>query len=164
MTEHKFTDEEVIKALGSCGEIDRVACDSCVFNKEEDCIVELAKLALDLINRQKAEIERLTVELVGMRGAANSYKMHYDNAMREVARLTAERDAMHQDVNAAEEYAFLMRKEKDALIKTYKECTAEVIKEFAERLKTYYRSLDKTVGALVEYHIDEIVKEMLEGG
>ena len=59
MTEHKFTDEEVIRALECCGEIDRVACDSCVFNKEEDCIVELAKLALDLINRQREEIERM---------------------------------------------------------------------------------------------------------
>lgn len=55
MTEHKFTDEEIIKALECCGEIDRVACDSCSFDKECDCVVELAKRSLDLINRQKAE-------------------------------------------------------------------------------------------------------------
>ena len=36
---------------------------------------------------------------------------------------------------------------------------AEAITEFAERLKTYYRNLDRTAGGLVEYHIDQIVKE-----
>lgn len=34
----------------------------------------------------KSEVERLTVELDAMRGAANSYKMHYENAKAEVAR------------------------------------------------------------------------------
>ncbi len=34
----------------------------------------------------RAEVERLTVELQAMRGAANSYKMHYENAKAEVAR------------------------------------------------------------------------------
>ena len=34
----------------------------------------------------RAEVERLTVELDAMRGAANSYKMHYENAKAEVAR------------------------------------------------------------------------------
>jgi hypothetical protein len=51
----------------------------------------------------------------------------------------------------------MLEKEREAI-------KAEVVKEFAERLKTYYRNLDKTAGALIEYHIDEIVKEMLEGG
>lgn len=35
---------------------------------------------------QKAEIERLTIDLEAMRGAANSYKMHYEKAKSEVAR------------------------------------------------------------------------------
>ena len=34
----------------------------------------------------KSEVERLEVELKAMRGAANSYKMHYENAKSEVAR------------------------------------------------------------------------------
>ena len=34
----------------------------------------------------KSEVERLTVELEAMRGAANSYKMHYENAKTEIAR------------------------------------------------------------------------------
>lgn len=35
----------------------------------------------------KSEVERLTVELYAMRGAANTYKMHYENAMKEIERL-----------------------------------------------------------------------------
>lgn len=40
--------------------------------------------AVDVI---EAEIEKLNVELVGMRGACESYKMHYDNAQAEIERL-----------------------------------------------------------------------------
>lgn len=35
----------------------------------------------------KSEVDRLTVELDAMRGAANTYKMHYENAMKEIERL-----------------------------------------------------------------------------
>ena len=35
----------------------------------------------------KSEVERLTVELDAMRGAANTYKMHYENARKEIERL-----------------------------------------------------------------------------
>lgn len=39
----------------------------------------------------------------------------------------------------------------------------EAVKEFADRLKAYYKSLEGsfTVAAVVEYHIDQIAKEML---
>ena len=40
---------------------------------------------------------------------------------------------------------------------------AEAITEFAERLKTFYRRLPgKTVGGSVEYHINQVLKEMME--
>ena len=35
-------------------------------------------------NDAECEVERLTVELEAMRGAANSYKMHYENLAREI--------------------------------------------------------------------------------
>ncbi len=40
---------------------------------------------------------------------------------------------------------------------------ADAITEFAERLKTFYKHLPgNTVGGAVEYHIDQIAKEMRE--
>lgn len=39
----------------------------------------------------------------------------------------------------------------------------EIIKEFSERLKKYFNSLNgRTPAALVAYHIDEISKEIME--
>lgn len=52
-----MTDDKIIKALECCG-IDR--CDDCpCWTEELSCDHNLELLALDLINRQKAEIERL---------------------------------------------------------------------------------------------------------
>lgn len=54
-----MTDNEIIKALGCCGEIDGLFCNGCTYKSENDCVVALARDAHDLINRQKAEIDRL---------------------------------------------------------------------------------------------------------
>ena len=49
-------------------------CEMCEFNQ---------LLKADVVPR--SEVERLTVELEAMRGAANSYKLHYEKAKQEVA-------------------------------------------------------------------------------
>lgn len=64
MTEYKFTDEEIVKALehctSSCGSD---ACKGCPFGETEACYDReniIAVESLAVINHQKAEIERLT--------------------------------------------------------------------------------------------------------
>ncbi len=62
-----MTDNEIIKALECCGsngwgEEDVRPCDNCPMQECEDCEVELPDYALNLINRQKAEIEKLKFE------------------------------------------------------------------------------------------------------
>lgn len=58
MTDKKYTDEEIKKALECCRTLDAEACEECP--AESDCLhIDLNELALDLINRQQAEIERL---------------------------------------------------------------------------------------------------------
>ena len=57
MTEHKFTDEEIIKALECCCKDNYEGdCPKCPLQLNGNCNVILAEHALDLINRQKAEI------------------------------------------------------------------------------------------------------------
>lgn len=63
MTERKFTDEDVIKALECCTSAE---CDKCKWEPRGDCYRgsvecndDLMRYALDLVNRQRAEIERL---------------------------------------------------------------------------------------------------------
>ena len=57
MTEHKFTDEEVIKALAFHA-YGNGHCLECPI-RIDGCSSIMASLALKLINRQKAEIEKL---------------------------------------------------------------------------------------------------------
>jgi len=58
MTDHKFTDEQTIKALDHCRNGDRGSkCSKCEY--VTGCKPWLIGLALDLINRQMAEIARL---------------------------------------------------------------------------------------------------------
>ena len=59
-----MTDNEIIKALECCSMfVTSAKCDECPLN-EQECIQGLPWNALDLINRQKAEIERLE-EILG---------------------------------------------------------------------------------------------------
>ena len=77
-----MTDEMIIKALECCSASELEQCKKCplIIQKDElfSCLYQKQRLSLDLINRQKEEIERLNVELKAMRGAANSYKMAYE--------------------------------------------------------------------------------------
>ena len=137
-----MTDSEIIKALEMCSSENEAACRNCpqYVKCTSGCIAELMKFALDLIKRQQAEIDRLTVELQAMRGAANSYKA-------EVERLKKETE---QFANVG---------------KLYSEVKAEAIKEFAERLKANRPHLN--TGEQVFYirpeAVDDLVKEMIGG-
>lgn len=85
-----MTDKDIIKAL-------HTACFSDLKNifirnyiTGETTILNMDDI-LDLINRQQAEIERLEIDLEAMRGAANSYKIHYEKAKSEAIKEFAER-------------------------------------------------------------------------
>ena len=61
MKDPKFTDEEVIQALKCCADKTSDCCASCPcqakgLNEGPDCIPAVCQAALDLINRQKAEV------------------------------------------------------------------------------------------------------------
>ena len=74
MSGRKFTDEEVIKALEHCGSsCSSEACVGCPFDEKGVCTETenaLAIFALDLINRQKAEIKSLKDTLCGKLSAS----------------------------------------------------------------------------------------------
>ena len=114
-------DKEVIKALECC--VKGLECKNCPANPHKGnygyCTSLLLKAALDLINRQKAEIFKEKNKNSKLRNERNRLKA-------EVERLTAERDAMHQDVIAAEEYAW---KCKTAKAEAYKEYEKKVIEK-----------------------------------
>lgn len=56
-TERKFTEEEITKALECCSSYD---CDGCpLYSPTINCVILLPQKALELVNRQRAEIEKL---------------------------------------------------------------------------------------------------------
>jgi hypothetical protein len=144
MTEHKFTDDEIIKAIEICqkakcwGDCEDMSCPAasrqgCCFylrtDEDYEGVIqdEMLKDALDLINRQKAEIadERARKELCA----------------EVIKRLDKESETTR----------------------------AEAIKEFAERLKAFYtedkrydRPNAHTMLILLFATIDNLVKEMTE--
>ncbi len=61
MTDKNFTDEEIIKALECCTKVVSGVrkCEKCPLYTKFQCLYAIKVYALDLINRQKAEIERL---------------------------------------------------------------------------------------------------------
>lgn len=55
MTDKKFTDDEIIKALECCASYD---CDGCpLYSPTINCVILLPQKALELVERQMAEIE-----------------------------------------------------------------------------------------------------------
>lgn len=113
MSERKYTDEEIVKAIECCFlNGDCSGCPAEFREYGEICVRCVGKNALEMFNRQNAEIEELEydrklifdegkawqkkanalqVELDAMRGAANSYKMHYENAKAEAIKEFAEK-------------------------------------------------------------------------
>ena len=96
-----MTDNEIIKALECCGFEYGNPCSVCPkYEKDNDfCQEELHNYALDLINRQQAEIEKLQVfksyfdELYGtgldianyhLNGALESFDNFYESALQEM--------------------------------------------------------------------------------
>jgi superfamily II DNA or RNA helicase len=146
MTEHKFTDEKIIKALEICqkakcrGDCEDMGCPAttkhgCRFylrtDEDYDGVIqmEMLKDALDLINRQKAEIEELTVSNERLEQILTFYTLQYGTV-----------------------------RDQSIVIETAR---VEAIKEFAERLK---EKLIKggIYPALVKNSIDDLVKEITE--
>ena len=164
-----MTDAEIIKALECCGT--DMNCHRCPANENEcGCIRKTCQNALDLINRQKAEIEKLRKRV--------NFVEQANVQLREELKETTEKFNCQQYVYAdlsdiiRDKNAEIERlnKEVDRLsqIVLYHDghiadARAEAIKEFAERLKTEQSFYDgqETRIYLTEKDLDNLVKEMV---
>ena len=144
--------------------------------------------ALDLIIRQQAEYENLKVENQSLRSAANSLKMHYEEAQAEIKRLRKEVNLVSiqfqdlqeryeeaqaeieklKDANNTFEKAFHIQEQniKDWLPITVfnYEIKTEAVKEFAEKVKEFmhnkFKDLDEyEFEYITERDIDNLLKE-----
>ena len=81
--ENEISTDEVIKRLERC--VKRG-------NRNYD-----TDIVLDLIYRQKSEIEELKIENKSLRSAANCYKLHYNEARTEAIKEFVEKLKKHYD-------------------------------------------------------------------
>ncbi len=144
MTDHKYTDEEVIRALEHYKGFRLYPFSN--HEKRDDII--LVDDALDLINRQRAEIERLkklsdegaecpTCHGVGKIGTTNW--LTKDLSKKQIAKEKAE-----------------------SVAEFHRELKAEAIKEFAERLETALLA-GGIYPVIVKRTIHRLAEEMIRG-
>lgn len=137
MTDKKLTDEDVVEGLERCISTTTAgACAGCPFNKQNLCDKDqwaLERYALDLIKRQKSEIERLK--------SANDEKFRQWDML-------AEKTKQH--------YADLYNEAKDKL-------KAEAYRVFAEALRKHYDNPVWYLGGSNGFfdNLDSLVKEMV---
>ena len=89
MTDKKLTDEEVVKALECCKDCS-INLNFEIVQKIEDKNKEILEL-IDIINRQKVEIERLKKEVSVPRDAYISIQDRYEHTKAEAYKEFAER-------------------------------------------------------------------------
>lgn len=176
MKDKTLPDKEIIKALEECIELK--------FDDAEYATVRLDTLtnSLDLITRQQVKNENLKVENQSLRSAANSLKMHYEEAQAEVERLKkieikiddfCRRLCRMRMLNgsAIASYEDLQNYIQEEKAKAYKEF-AETVIDRVEKAKTKYQRLCKEQGEEMEEHmhihfngiigiINNLVKEMV---
>ena len=136
-----MTDNEIIKALECCFTrgFDESTCYECPFyTATAKCTEDLRDSALDLINRQAAENERLKAENKSIRYCYEQAKSYNDTLAE-----SCEKNCKHFNMTTR----------------------AEALKEFAERVKKHSfvdnLSLEGKETVYVD-DIDKLVKEMTE--
>lgn len=144
-----MSDEEIKKALECCSRgVYAEVCDKCSFKEDGNIVnlncLNLEKYALDLINRQQAEIEKLQS-------------------------LCTAKDVIIKEQEAEiERLKYLLKYEESKYDRCAKQFYKAGVKEFAERLRlrVIKTRFDAMYGAVIEISNDtitELVKEMVGG-
>ena len=165
-----MNDVDIIKALECC--TSSTTSEACIGSPSSTTICTemgngLQIYALDLINRQKAEIERLQ----------EYYKLYYERK-KDIEELNTQIEHLTGNlkfVRGTVERQLDEIKRKDSqteeLVSFQRFCERKAIKEFAERLKQSAFDCDVSFGygkehyteAVAVVEIDNLVKEMMEG-
>lgn len=158
-----MADEKIIKTLS---EKLNLTMNLLADDADKPVLVTVADIkdALDLFNRQKAEIHDLKSTLLeivisydAMRGAANSYKMHYENKQAELERLE-KHNKEYGFCNLLGNCLVYSKNLKD-YNDMRKGLNAEAIKEFAELIKKAFPSIAEAVDCIVKENEKGCVKE-----
>ena len=159
-------DNEIKKSLKCCREED---CYGCPYLFKDECTNYLTGDALDLINRQKAEIEKCVNTLCKkedmMQLIAEERQQYYD----ELQTARAEIERLNKEISTFDVFYFCSYSGCEAVSNecwetcpnsVYNKTRAEAIKEFAERLKKEMYA-ERGFSVCPDDTIDNLVKEMV---
>lgn len=145
MSQHKYTDEQIVKALGCCQSHTITDCRDCPNRASGDnCVNELMRNALDLINCQKEEIEEFEVERKKLQDRIVSLFNENEGLQTELQIYKQDRMTLYERIELVEK------------------TRTKTVKEFAERVINLIYSADD-INPITEWQIDNIVTEMTEG-
>jgi hypothetical protein len=160
-----MTDNEIVKALGCClSSDDLIACWKCPAVKLDICCDGSSKISngitnkvIDLINRQKAELEKKDIEIDILIKKKEALRDEIQDLTAAVERLTEENIILSQKrTNLIE------------IVNSYERGRAEAIKEFWSKLKTHSRKMQSSDfsgefwdRAILVEDGDNLVKEMV---
>ena len=131
MTDKKFTDEEIIKGLTELSQ----------YTGLQIKYTQALKASLDLINRQKAEIEKLNIQLQGLWNMAGLYKAESERWESYNENLLTANTALSNEILESKTKAY---------------------KEFVERLKSYLLLNKKGEMSVISFeNVDNLLKEMV---
>ena len=143
MSERKYTDEQIVKALECCQSHTITDCRDCPNRASGDnCVNELMRNALDLIKRQKAEIAVLTTAV--------------DNSTKEFLKLHDEYQDQKADIDKLQEVNADLNESLRLAAEANKDLKAEV-EEWKARANDWQNQYLKLIEEMEIYqeHIDQ---------
>lgn len=158
-----MTDEQIIKYWN---EIDSEIINE--HGEEFDVYITMpvAKSTVDIINRQKAEIERLKEEKQDIKDKYDCQQTVYCDLSDIIKEKCKELELANADKVIAESHEKAAKKMFVDVVQRLKTIKSEAIKEFAERLKTNFNKNIKLYGRCTvcdaTTEIDDLVKEVTE--
>ena len=147
---------DIIKALECC--FMEQQCNNCPLYKEHsaDCLDTILKNAHALITCQQEENENLKVENQSLRSAANSLKMHYEEAKAEIESLKIFKGYAER---RASDYKTMRDKYLNAKSEAVKECLAKVKNYIKTHCNPYGKpDFDYDTSIKILNFIDNLVK------
>ena len=102
-----MADNEIIKALDWCSKTE-YSCDMCPYDNKGECMEKLFTDALDLINRQKAELENYKLIAEYQQSVSMDKEFEIKRLKAEVERLKERRDMWRR---LAEDFDRITREE-----------------------------------------------------
>ena len=169
MKEKKLTDEEIVRALECCIQNETentcaycIGCPASDWDSEDDleCNADMMKKSIDLIHRQKAEIERLTEEKNDWESSCHMWseanKKNHLKFTKTLEKLCEEREKnaeLQKQVDELEEERENMQAEiiasEEARLQAVKDTAKEIFIRLAKRK---HQGFDLG-GFFVEYHL-----------